>query len=236
MKLTKSAVASAIGLALAGASLSAQANLTTTTVLSFTPAPGGTSGTQPALGSGSWFSILVDPGNNQQIYTPIDSFQGVHIGVLQPASSSHPGAPDGSESPSVDMPHEFFSNTGMHGINGPAVTVASQSGGSATLNFTGWYWDWNGVNDIQLYEPSLGDTGIATLTCSSASCSNTSSYTLDYTGHIEIGGPAGFGGEQYSLHLEGQIASPVPVPAAVWLFGSGLAGVVAMARRRKRLA
>ena len=31
----------------------------------------------------------------------------------------------------------------------------------------------------------------------------------------------------------GQCASPVPVPAAVWLFGSGLLGLVGVARRRK---
>jgi hypothetical protein len=27
--------------------------------------------------------------------------------------------------------------------------------------------------------------------------------------------------------------SPVPIPAAVWLFGSGLLGLVGMARRKK---
>ena len=36
---------------------------------------------------------------------------------------------------------------------------------------------------------------------------------------------AGFGAEA--------VFSPVPIPAAVWLFGSGLLGLVGMARRKK---
>lgn len=39
------------------------------------------------------------------------------------------------------------------------------------------------------------------------------------------------GGGSYELTLWGSTA-PVPVPAAVWLFGSGLAGVVGLARRK----
>jgi len=34
----------------------------------------------------------------------------------------------------------------------------------------------------------------------------------------------------YDLHLAGTV---VPVPAAVWLFGSGLLGLIGIARRNK---
>ncbi len=45
--------------------------------------------------------------------------------------------------------------------------------------------------------------------------------------------PAGqnVGGGNYQVALWGSLA-PVPVPAAVWLFGSGLVGVVGLARRK----
>ena len=36
---------------------------------------------------------------------------------------------------------------------------------------------------------------------------------------------------QYGIEIS-QVSSPVPVPAAVWLFGSGLIGLVGMTRRR----
>lgn len=42
------------------------------------------------------------------------------------------------------------------------------------------------------------------------------------------------GGEQYTVDLgfEGVALAPVPVPAAVWLFGSGLLGLISVARRK----
>ena len=39
-----------------------------------------------------------------------------------------------------------------------------------------------------------------------------------------------------SVHLDSFVPTPaaVPVPAAVWLFGSGLLGLVGIARRKKK--
>jgi len=37
---------------------------------------------------------------------------------------------------------------------------------------------------------------------------------------------------EYNLHLAGTI-STVPVPAAAWLFGSGLIGLLGVARQKK---
>lgn len=234
MKLKKSAVTAAVSLALGGASLSAQANLTTTAVLSFTLWDMSTS--VPVVGDGSWFGVDVDPANNITVYTPIESFEGIRIGYLQPASGTHSGFPNGSESPSVSKPDTFFANTGLWQVIGTPVTVLSQSGNSATLDFQGWDWPWNGISSIPMSDSTnfSSDTGIATMTCSSVSCSNTSSYTLDYAGHVPLGDPSGFGGVLFTTHLEGHIGpAPVPVPAALWLFGSGIAGLAAMARRRK---
>lgn len=40
----------------------------------------------------------------------------------------------------------------------------------------------------------------------------------------------------FDLSAQPQIAPAVPVPAAVWLFGSGLVGLVGIARRKKKAA
>ena len=41
------------------------------------------------------------------------------------------------------------------------------------------------------------------------------------------------GTNQQSYQLDNMVYSPVPVPAAVWFFGSGLIGLVGVARRKK---
>ena len=72
--------------------------------------------------------------------------------------------------------------------------------------------------------------GTATLVCDTAACADGETYALDMDVHV----PAAFTSVPYSLHMEGTInASAVPVPAAVWLFGSGLLGLVGVARRKK---
>ena len=53
---------------------------------------------------------------------------------------------------------------------------------------------------------------------------------LDRDYHLHPQGVA-TAGAAYTLSLWGSTA-PVPVPAAVWLFGSGLVGVVGLARRK----
>lgn len=55
--------------------------------------------------------------------------------------------------------------------------------------------------------------------------------TRDY--HLHPQGVTGTGGGSYQLTLWGSTA-PVPVPAAVWLFASGLVGLVGLARRKMR--
>jgi len=40
-------------------------------------------------------------------------------------------------------------------------------------------------------------------------------------------------GEVFEMTFTGFAGAPVPVPAAVWLFGSGLLGLVGVARKRK---
>ena len=154
--------------------------------------------------------------------------QGITLGVAQPTfGQSHAGAPTGTEITTIDQAFSFGGNTAMHNTVLPITVVSDDGAGNVILNFEGWRWDWNGIEDIDwsgdpANHPS--DTGYAILTCA-VDCSAGDNYVLDYTSH----GPT-LQGTLYAFHLEGTI-SAVPAPAAIWLFGSGLLGFIGFAKR-----
>ena len=84
--------------------------------------------------------------------------------------------------------------------------------------------------------PALTLTGINLTLISSAAGIGT------WTGQLVSVGNVGsawgnFGGTPYTEIYDISVTGPVvPVPAAVWLFGSGLIGLVGVARRRRRSA
>ena len=105
---------------------------------------------------------------------------------------------------------------------------------TATLDMSSWAIHWNGI-DIPLDASPLfaSDTGKAILVCDAGSeCGVGSSFTLDYNTHIPPGSP--FSDAFYGLHLTGVIGemNAVPVPAAAWLFGSGLLALIGVAKRK----
>ena len=246
MNMKKSTLSTAIVVAMGGVSLNAQAALTSSASLSFdagapvvTACAASTAG-DPATGcmyafgqitdmGGSYFKM--DQGNGNQDKTAISEFAPLHIGGTQTSSGQHTGEVTGSESPAIDNAWNFFFNTGMHTLTSP-ITVLSDGGTTKTLDFSGWGVNWGNFGPGGVSGGTIPMGGTATIVCSTSSCSGSSTYTLDMDVHV----PVAFASVPYSLHLEGHVndaPSAVPVPAAAWLFGSGIIGLAGVARRRR---
>ena len=172
---------------------------------------------------------------------------GVIIGSTTTPGSYHAGPQTTSDTGTVDGSWFFNNSTGSNWFSGVAPTGSTTAG----LNFGGWNVSWSALSAIPMttgawqlqvgpYAPAnctaLGCTG-HTFTNGNAQLvwngTYGSTYQLNYSATVPIGDPSGFGGTQYFLHLEG-VVNAVPVPAAVWLFGSGLLGLVGIARRKKK--
>ena len=125
---------------------------------------------------------------------------GIIIGQIQSASSGA-GCPNGSGS--IDQPWCFFGSTGAHQTTGYPVI----DNGDGTLDFRGWGVTWNGMVNIPLGGTVwAGDTGLATLTCSSVPCTTSDIYAIDYMATI---GSGAFTGVRYQLHLEREVIAPI---------------------------
>jgi len=107
-------------------------------------------------------------------------------------------------------------------INSALFDFLPDGGGPAVGNI------WPGISfDAFVNDPATGDFTIATITLTAGATLGTSS--LSILGSSEFFSAT----EQLSpITLDGTV-HVVPVPAAVWLFGSGLLGLVGIARRKK---
>ncbi len=261
--LKRTAVQTAVGLVLGGGvCLSAGAVLTSTTVLAFDPGVVGGNANDATAAGPSWFSMKVNPYTVVYTGIQTGGDGGIHIGVTQDTNGHNGhagtfgtfGTPLHSGVGGIDDEWGFYYNAGLH-FTTVAVTVVSDGGATKTLDFSGWNVTWNTIPAINMgggfqdcgtstdgicVDPFSTDhsgtfdngTQLATITCADASCSASSTFTLTYDAIVPAGDPSGFGGTPYGVHLEGSV-SKVPVPAAAWLFGSGLVGLVGVARRKK---
>ena len=95
------------------------------------------------------------------------------------------------------------------------------------LGFSGWMMQYDESTYTEQLPLGTGaweggnPDGVALLTCG-LDCGNGDTYTLWYSATVSSGV---FATTPYGLHLAGTI-STVPVPAAMWLFTSGLIGFV----------
>ncbi len=207
---------------------SAYAALVNGSTLNFSPIANFSISSQlPADGLGSWFAMEVQPG--EFVITPLTSFNGLVLGTTQLASSAPVVA-------NIDNPWQFFGNIGASQTISDA-NVLSTSGDTATVDFDGWNITWNAIPSIDMSTGAWNGNaeGIADITCSNGSgCGNGATYILDYSATVPQNDPSGYGIVSYALRLEGTI-SAVPLPASIWLFGSGLLGLAGLVHRKKHM-
>ncbi len=195
-----------------------------------------------SVDAGSFFTMgggtaVNAPGFDGQFISGND---GLVLGTTQSASGSHSGVPNGSEVEGIDNAWAFFGNTGLH-LSTSNTNVLSASGNTATADFSGWSVSWNGIAVIPMGSGAWNGNaeGVANITCA-VDCTAGDTYTLTYSATVPAGDPSNFGNTRYLLNLVGTISggditapAVIPVPAAVWLLGSGLIGLVGVARRKK---
>ncbi len=140
----------------------------------------------------------------------------------------------GANTADVDMSGWFVTWNGIPSINmgGGSQDCGTASDGLCVKNNFDAAGNVTGTTDIG--GVFNNGSGVGSIVCA-VDCATGDTYTLDYTATVPQADPSNFGGVDYALHLEGTIGdapSAVPVPAAVWLFGSGLLGLVGVARRK----
>lgn len=119
-----------------------------------------------------------------------------------------------------------YQSANAHPVPNVGVDMASCVNNTCNIaaDFSAWEVFWNGSAFEQGPRPdNTGPFGLATGTYNLA----TSRYNLNWVSQIK-GGP--FGGVVAYWHIEGTV---VPVPTAVWLFGSGLIALFGFGQRRK---
>ena len=145
---------------------------------------------------------------------------GLKLGTAQTGTSTNFNGGLGS----IDATWSLLGSPGNH-VHNSALVVTNGAGNTATIDMTGFALFW-GEPDARV-SIDVGAGASAIVSCG-VDCSNGDTYTLDYDAFVASGN---FTGVHYALHLSGTVSS-VPVPAAVWLFGSGLIGLIGFARRK----
>lgn len=201
-----------------------------------------------AAPTGSWFSMLAadtdgDYMPDANVYTAIRSagatgIPGVNGNLNMDVINTITAGPGGGGATQhnsgnmIDRDWNFFGSWGAD-FTTSALTVAYSGGNTASVDMSGWRVTWNGIAAINM---GAGAPGVM---ANNDGIWGNGNDTLDYTTVVPMGDPSGFGGVQYAVHFIGSInpvntavVSQVPVPAAAWLLGSGLLGLVGVARRK----
>lgn len=222
--MNKKILGSAIILACAAAGVSTSANaaLASNAVLNIVSSTcGGVDCVYDSYGSltngpingGSYFAMDTNGSKTFTAAERVDvtALGGITLGTAQAAGT-------------IDT-WSFYGAVGQH-MTTQGLSVVSSVGNTAVIDMNGWTVFWNNG------QIDMGQGTDPTITCG-VDCGVGDTFSMTYVATVPSGG---FAGVMYQLRLVGTIgagASAVPVPAAVWLFGSGLLGLAGVARRRK---
>jgi hypothetical protein len=130
-----------------------------------------------------------------------------------------------------DVTVDYTGLTAVQKIQGIEFTIVgtgwSFSGFSTPYNGT-WFFSSTGIIDDTYTSPNINtsvplNSGTIFSLTTSNSISITNIVAFDYQNH-DFTGP-------FTAHLN---AAPVPIPAAMWLLGSGLVGLVGLRRRMRK--
>lgn len=193
---------------------------------------------------GSWFAFDLNANHNISTAEKTGLTQGTTgliIGTTTSVGAHHPGAPVSGDTNTIDAPFLFSANTGSHHL-----TIAATGSTTAGLDLSGWNMAWSTLSAIPLGTGAWTPTNCSADVpgCGSHSFTNGNAqfiwdgvyghgYILNYGATVPLGDPSALGGFQYFLHLEGTVQAAVPIPAAAWLLGSGLLGLMGLGRWRR---
>ncbi len=183
------------------------------------------SGNQINVSSGSWFMFDGNADRKIQGAEKTALTQGTDGIII--GSTQAPGAINAADSFWFSAPANFYTTTP---VTGDTLTGLDMTGWNMVWSGTVFPFSsgaWNPLNATAIGVNGNNVNGIGKLTWDGIYGHD---YTLDYSATATN---VGFVGSEFYFHLTGTV-QPVPLPAAAWLLGSGLLGLIGVTRKLKR--
>ena len=236
MRLSK--VAAGVALAFAAGAASS-ATVTSMTIEEVGTAwGGGTSAGSNTGGGHFYFTQAVSVPNGDSSAAGADFTSDLGPITNGTAQSSASGSGSGGAGAAFTSGFTFLGEQFEPYTSGTAL-AADHDGAALTIDMSGWggfYQAFGGLDFPNLAPDGGAGTNGEVLVVSASAIGdagpNQFYYSLDWTHNITADENAFFAGNVADWHLEG-IGTVVPIPAAAWLFGSAIVGLVGVARRKK---